>query len=385
MNFIESQTLERGINLLSSLKENPSSPSGSDSFLGLSQRDLERYSLLAAIDWKMEAIARNIHGLSWSGRRPDGIEAEAHKALVAKLGEPLHQGTILIPSDVLHHKRDLNAATAGAGGFVVGTSMGSFIEMLKAKSVTSAMGVQRVQNQRDNAAWAKQTGGPTVVWQANETVPATETTPSFVQMVASPKTAIAYHEVSRQAINQISPAGEQLFRAALADGVALAGDQAVIAGTGASGQPTGIISTAGIGTVNGASMDYPKLVEFQTDVNDANAVLNPNTLGYVAPPATASLLKGRQRFTGTDSPLWRGQIAQGEIEGCRAMSSKQMPAATILFGDWSTVFILEWGALAIEVNPFADFKAGIVGIRAVWSMDVIVSHPQAFSLATSVS
>lgn len=67
------------------------------------------------------------------------------------------------------------------------------------------------------------------------------------------------------------------------------------------------------------------------------------------------------------------------------MSSKQMPAATLLFGDWSTVYIVEWGTLAIEVNPFADFKSGIVGIRALWSMDVIVTRPEAFSLATAIS
>ena len=56
------------------------------------------------------------------------------------------------------------------------------------------------------------------------------------------------------------------------------------------------------------------------------------------------------------------------------MSSRQMPTATMLFGDWSTVSAVEWGVLAIEVNPFTDFKAGIIGIRAIWSMDVIVVH-----------
>lgn len=386
MNFIESVTYERAMNLLGTLSNNQKDdPNGADAFLGLSRRDIQKYSLLAAIDWKMESIWRNLHGSPWSGQHRDGIEGEAHKALVAKLGEPIHQGTILIPADVLYHQRDLNVATAGAGGFLVGTSIGSFVEMLKNKSVSSAMGVQRVKNQRENVAWAKQTGGPTVVWQTNESAPATESTPSFVQMVATPKTVIAHHEVSRQAVNQISPAGEQLFLSGLADGVALGGDQATLVGTGTAGQPTGIFNTAGIGTVTGASMDYTKLVEFQTDVSDASAALNPNALGYVTTPQVAALLKGRQRFTGTDSPLWRGQIAQGEIEGCRAMSSKQMPASSLLFGDWSTVFIVEWGVLAIEVNPFADFKNGVISIRGKWSMDVIVSHPQAFSLATSVS
>ncbi|TKB63202.1 MAG: phage major capsid protein [Nitrospira sp.] len=358
-------------------------PIDADGYLGLSRRDIEKYSMLKAIGWKVAEITKRLHGSS--GPNLDGVEGECHKALVKKRGEPVHQGTIYVPADVLYHQRDLTAANAGSGGYTVGTSIGSFIEMVKNKSVTAAMGVQRVGNQRESLAWAKQTGGPVITWQANEATQAAESTPTFVQATASPKTAIALHDLSRQSVLNISPAGEQLFRGGLADGVALAGDQAVLVGTGASGQPLGIVNTAGIGSVTGTSMDYADIVEFQTDVSDGNAVLNPSTLGYVTTPTIAALLKSRQRFTGSDSALWKGSVHEGEIEGCRAMSSKQMPTATMLFGDWSTVIVVEWGVLAIEVNPFTDFKAGIIGIRAVWSLDVIVTHPGAFSLATSIT
>jgi HK97 family phage major capsid protein len=355
-------------------------PLDANGYLGMSRRDIEAYSMLRAIAWKTQSIAKRLHGAS--GTDLEGVEAECHKALVTKVGEPIHQGTLYTPTDVLYHRRDLTVASAGA---VVGTAIGSFIDMLKNKSVTDKLGVQRIPNQREHLTWAKQTGGPTIVWQTNESTPATESTPAFEEVAATPKTAVAYHEVSRQATAQISPAAEQLFRSALADGIALGGDQATLSGSGAAGQPLGIINTPGIGSVVGTSIDYAKLVEFQTDVSDNNAALNPATMGYVCPPLVASLLKGRQRFTGTDSPLWRGAIVEGEIEGCRAMSSKQMPASTLLFGDWSTVAIVEWGVLAIEVNPFADFKAGIIGIRALWSMDVLVTQPLAFSVATSIT
>ena len=387
MNFIEQQTTERAANLLNSLNESPQPlPTGAEACLGMTRRDIAGYSILRAIAWKIAEIGKRVHPSAWSGAHHDGgVEAEAHRALALKLGEPTHQGTIYVPSDVLYAQRDLTVASGPGGGYLVGTTLGSFISMLTSKSVLSAMGAQRVPNQRDNLSFPKQTVGPTFAWQSTESSPAQESTPAFVQISASPKTCIAYHEMSRQAVNQFSPAAEQLFRAALADTVAVAGDQAALVGSGTLGQPLGISNTAGIGSVVGTAMDYTKLVELQLDVNDSNAAPNPSTLGYVTTPTVAALLKGRQRFVGTDSPLWRGQIAQGEIEGCRAMSSKQMLAATMLFGDFSTVYLVEWGVLAIEVNPFADFKAGIVGIRALWSMDVIIPHPGAFSLASSIT
>ncbi|MDN5940620.1 MAG: phage major capsid protein [Nitrospira sp.] len=386
MNFLEEETCSRAMNLLGSLQvKRDEAPDGSDGFLGMPKRDSKKYSILKAIAWKLASIGHRLHG--WGGiDQYKGVEAEAHNALVKKLGEPSHQGAILIPADVLDvTTRDATVASAGSGGFLVGASISSFVEMLKNKSVTASLGVARVSNQRDHVLWAKQTAGPSVTWQANESTPAAESTPSFVQLSASPKTAIAYHEVSRQALNQFSPAGEQLFRSALADGVALAGDLAVLNGSGVSGQPTGLFNVSGIGAVTGTSMDYAKLVEFQTDVADANAVLNPGTLAYVTTPSVAALLKSRQRFTGSDTPLWRGQIAKGEIEGALALSSRQMPASAMLFGDWSTVFVVEWNVLEIQVNPFADFKSGVVGIRALWPMDVIVTHPSAFSLATAIT
>jgi HK97 family phage major capsid protein len=67
------------------------------------------------------------------------------------------------------------------------------------------------------------------------------------------------------------------------------------------------------------------------------------------------------------------------------MASNQVPAANILFGDFSQVIIAEWGTLELEVNPFAGFQAGIIGVRAIYSIDIGVRYPAAFSLATSVT
>jgi hypothetical protein len=67
------------------------------------------------------------------------------------------------------------------------------------------------------------------------------------------------------------------------------------------------------------------------------------------------------------------------------MSSNQLTAASMMFGDWQELVIGEWGVLEVEVNPYANFQAGIIGVRAMYSMDVGVRRPFAFSRATSIT
>ena len=115
----------------------------------------------------------------------------------------------------------------------------------------------------------------------------------------------------------------------------------------------------------------------------ANA-LKP-TCAYLTTPTVASLLAGRQRFASTDTPLWKGNILEGEVLGFKGASTNQMPVATAIFGDFSQVIFAEWGALEIATNPYANFPAGITGIRAFYTCDVGIRIAGAFSAASTIT
>ena len=169
----------------------------------------------------------------------------------------------------------------------------------------------------------------------------------------------------------------------LAQQVALAADAAVIAGTGTE-QPTGITQTALIGTFTGTSLDVAALLNAQVDVANANALTK--TCGYVTTSAVAGKLMARQRFAGpTGHPLWQGNLLDGQVLGFKAMSSEQVPADTMLFGDWSAVIIADWGALELAIAPFDDFAKGKTGLRAFLSMDCCLRNPGSMSVATSIT
>lgn len=356
-------------------RENPQSPAQ----LGLSTKERQNYSILRAVN----AVLDN----DW---RDAGFELEASREIAKRVGRVNTKQGFFVPLEIqmrdhpnMVGKRDLTVASASGGGYLVGTENTSFIEMLRNRSVAFRMGARRLSGLVGNVTIPKQTGAATGYWLASESTQITESAQAFGQLALSPKTAGAYTEISRQLQLQSSPDAESLVMSDLATVVALAVDTGVLNGSGGSGQPTGIIGTAGIGGVTGTSIAYAGILEFQTDVAAGNAL--SATSGYVMPPAIAGLLKARARFSNTDTPLWKGNILDGMVDDFRAMSSNQMPAANILFGDFNQVVVGEWGVLELAVNPTANFQAGIIGIRAMYSIDVGVRYAAAFSLATSVT
>ena len=349
--------------------------------LGLSPNETQSFSLMRAIRACAEKDWKNA-----------GFELECSRAISKKINGDVDPNKFYVPFEVLtrqlpvpmrRDQRDLTVATAGAGGYLVETQNVGFIEILRNRSVAFSMGVRRLSGLQGSLTIPRQSAAGTAVWLANEASTITENQQTFVQVALTPKSVGAYTEISRQLLLQSSPSAEGIVTDDLAQVVATAADLAVLSGSGASGQPTGITNTAGIGGVTGTSIAYAGILEFQTDVATAN--VRPVAGGYVTTPAVAALLLQRQRFTSTDTPLWAGNVWDGVVSGFKGMSSNQMAAASMIFGDWSEAVVGEWGVLEVEVNPYANFQAGIIGVRAIYSMDVGIRRPFAFSLATSIT
>lgn len=349
--------------------------------LGLSQGEVQRFSFA-------RAIAAMVDG-NWVNA---GFEAECTRALAQKLGRVVDGKTLLVPFEVLQRpadpfrgsQRDLTVATAGAGGYLVETENVGFIEILRNRSVAFRMGARRLSGLQGSVTIPRQSAAATAVWLANEASTATESQQTFVQVALTPKTVSAYTEISRQLLLQSSPGAEGIVTDDLAQVVAIAADLAVLEGSGAGGQPTGISATAGIGSVTGTSLAAAGVIEFQTDVAASNVM--PMRGGYVTTPAVAGLLMTRPELptTGTER-LWKGNIWDGRLFDFPSMTSNQLTAASMIFGDWQEVVVGEWGVLELMVNPFANFQAGIIGVRALYSLDVGVRRPFAFSRATTIT
>lgn len=360
------------------------------SALDLTEREKRQYSLTRAI------LAANTE--NW---KDAGFELECHTAIAERLNKVPEKGHFFVPLDIQRRSmqtdmaalaqrmglpylaRDLNTADAAAGGYLVQTSVVSFDEILRNTSVLMRMGATTLPGLRDNVTIPRQSAAATAEWLTTETDTVGESQQTFVQLALSPKTVSAYTEISRKLLLQGSIGVESLVNADLAAVVGLAADLAGLSGTGAGGQPLGLDNVTGVGSVTGTSIAFEDILEFQTDVAAGNVM--PVRGGYVTTPAVASLLIQRVKYTNTASPLWEGSIWNGTVQGFPAMSSNQVATAVAYFGDWSKIVVAEWGTLEIDTNPYAGFTAGIIGVRAMYSVDVGVRYPVAFSRAGSIT
>ena len=346
--------------------------------IGLTPKEAQAFSI-------RKAVQAMISG-DWSDA---GFEREASKAVadkVSSLGaERSGSGRgFFIPVEV--QKRDMVVATAANGGNMVATNLRpqDFIELLRNRMLSHEIGVRTLSGLVGNADITKHTGAGTAYWLSSESTAITESQQTIGLLQLRPKNLGAYTEVTRQLLMQSTPDADRFIMNDLAKALGLAVDAAVFAGSGASGQPTGIIGTAGVGAVVGTSLALAGLIEFQTDVAAANAL--SSSCRYVTTPTVAGLLSQRARIASTDSvTLWKGNINDGTVEGYAAHTSNNLPAAGMLFGDFSEAILAEWGVLEIDVNPFANFVAGITGIRAFYTCDVGVRVPGAFSYAPSIT
>jgi HK97 family phage major capsid protein len=353
-------------------------PETSVAYLGLSKKEAQDYSIFRAI--------RAVLDKNWSKA---GLEFEAHREIQKRTNAVINENTFYVPLEVqqraIPQKRDLSVAANG-GGYLVETANQGFIDLLRNRSVVFQMGATRLSGLVGNVNIPKQSAAATAYWLAAETTQITESQQTIVQVPLTPKTVGAYTEISRQLLLQSSPDAEGIVTADLAQVTAIAVDKAGLHGAGGSGEPQGIVGSANVGSVTATTIGtgtYGKMLDFQQDLADANALFG--SLGYVTTPAVAKLLAGYSRFANTDTPIWDGNLLNATVAGLPAMTSNQVEAGYMFFGNWSDLIVGEWGILSVEANPYANFQAGIVGVRAMYTVDIALRRGQSFTLSTSVA
>ena len=348
-----------------------------DGAIGMSKEEAKRFSVVKAI--------RAMTSGDWSDA---GMEREASKAIADKIQGlgVTRSGSgkgFFLPLEV--QQRDMLVATAANGGNMVATQLRpqDFIGLLRNRTLSTELGVRRLSGLVGNADITKHTGGATGYWLSSESTAITESQQTIGLLQLRPNNLGAYTEVTRQLLLQSTPDADLFIMEDLAMQLGVAIDAAIFGGTGTE-QPTGITGTSNVGAVTGTTLGLAGLIECQTDVAGANA-LNANCR-YVTTPGVAGLLAQRARIASTDSKtLWNGNILDGNVEGYQAHTSNNIAAATMIFGDFSQVILAEWGVLEIDVNPYANFAAGITGIRAFYTCDVGVRVPGAFSVVGTIT
>lgn len=336
------------------------------------ERD-SKYSLTRLLDG---LAAHEVHRLA-------PYEHRCSERIAETIGRAPHPGMAFVPVDA---QRDLTVGVASAGGFMVQTDVGPgnlFLHYLHAASVLIRQGISRLA-MRGNASVPSVSGTATTQWLSTEGTSLPESQILFALAAAAPKSCGVYVEASRLLLTQTSAFAQDFLMRILGRAVAAEIDAKFLAGTGGAGQPTGIINTAGIGSVTGTSLAYSGILDTVKTVEDASAMVDPTRSGFVLSPDAARLLRLREKVAGSGTIM-----TANDLGGFPAQVTKSIPDASLLFADWSQLLMLEWGQLELGADPYgansALFTKGLIGLRAIWTVDALVLQPKSFVKVTGIT
>lgn len=353
--------------------------------IGMSDKEIKRFSWLRALN----ALANPTDRKAQEAAK---FERECSDAVGEKVGRAANG--YFIPHEV--QTRDLVVGTATAGGHTVATNVlaANFIDLLRNRMMVMNMGAQMMSGLVGNIAIPRQTGGATAFWVAENNAP-TESQQAFDQVTMSPKTVGAFTDISRKLLLQSSLDVESLVRSDLATVLALAIDLAAINGSGASGQPAGILNTSGIGDVaggaNGLAPTWAHIIELWSDIAVANAdfgsvgiLTNAKVIGKLMSTLKATGVAGYivENFPDASGITNTGGIRSGvsnQVPSNLTKGTSSGVCSAIIHGNWNDLIIGQWGALDLTVDPYTGATAGTVRVVALQDVDIAVRHPESFS------
>ena len=346
--------------------------------IGMSQRDLKRYSILKAIRAKAE------------GRPLDGLERECSDEVAKKLErQPLG---FFLPDDVTadvyakrRSERTLYAGNAVDGGYTVPSELmaSEFVDYLRNNSRVVELGARMIGGLQGEVAIPRQLTGTTAYW-VSETGSITASSATFGQIVSRPRrlgTSVPY---SKQFLAQSSLSAESFVINDSDKSLAVELDRVAIAGAGGA-EPLGILNMASgdrsTSVTFSTSPTWAKYLEFFTNVANNNAILG--TPAYLTTPASAVKAMTIAKFTNTATPIW----ADDKVGAFKAAWSTNFPSSgtlnQVIFGDFSQVLFLEWAGRDVIVDPYGtNATSGTVTVTIQRLIDCIVRRGKSFAISS---
>jgi HK97 family phage major capsid protein/HK97 family phage prohead protease len=350
----------------------------------------------------------------WSSREAGlvrELSREVEKSGIAKTTER----SFFVPFSALGGQR-ATYVTSGAttGGNLVATDLmaDEFIEFLRNNALMLQLGVRTMPGLVGNVAIPRRSGVASTYYLSTQTTAITQSESLFDQVTMAPKNLAALSKYSRQTLLQGTPGIEELVRRDLTDGINLAIDLGILNGSGASGQPTGIMQTSGIGSVamgtNGAAITLEKVVDLEAAVMQVNGAVNSGNVAYLTNYKVLGALKKLRAGGSTtgDGPfLFNTDLAgigrgptPGTLNGYPLAATNQVPSnltkgtssgvcSALVMGDFSQAIVGFWGnGLEITVGEDQDdFSKALTSVRGIVTYDVAVRDPKSFAAILDIT
>lgn len=331
--------------------------------IGLSDNEKRQYSFVRAI-----------HAAASGDNTLASFEHEVSEAARDGNRHKEYRGNFTVPQEILDYKRGMSVNDFASGGALVGTTHdhANFIDLLRSRMLLPTLGARMMNGLVGDVSIPKQTGGSTAFWVTEDSdIPESSVTVGSVLL--RPRSVGGHSILSRKLLLQSSPDAERLVREDMAAQLARKIESAAYNGTGADGQPLGILNSIGINQVDyGASVTWADVVAMETAVAEDNADFG--NLAYVCTPALCGTMKSTAKEPGQALYIWD----KDTINGHSAHASSLVPAGKMIFGNFNDLIIATWSGLDVLVDPYTNSQKGQVRVTAFHEVDVAVRHAQSF-------
>jgi HK97 family phage major capsid protein len=328
------------------------------------------------------SIVRTVKAMSGQGGGGlrDGLEREVAEEMARQAGRHYDPNKVLLPWGALMGDRAMIVGTGSQGGYLADGLEIQIGEALRGYSVAFDAGIQTLSGLTVDVQVARESSEGTGYW-VDEVGTATASQGVLAAATLTPKHAGGYSEISGQLLKQ-APGVDAFVGRSLRRTIGKLLDKAIINGTGTS-EPVGLLNTSGIGTAVGTGLSHATLLAEQETI--ANAYVNEANHKFIGSPDVRKLLGARAVGTsaGIAPFIWQGD----SILNRPAYASPAVGTQKLVHGDFSQAVLGLWGpgTFELQVNPYAGFQSGVVGIRVMVSCDLAVLNAGAFRVLTGIT
>ena len=327
------------------------------------------------------------------GETMDGIEAE-----MAQEGKREFQACIkgaaegvFLPTSLVRYDYT-DVVDTGYGDAFVEQTMLTYDGKLRNALIAEKLGCKFINGLQGTVGVV--TGGADAAWVAEESAKGVDR-PAYAKGVLSPHRLQILQCLTYDLLHQSTKDVDRLVMADMVKAHAAALDGAVLAGSGSSGQPTGVLNNSGVTTVaidtHGGAITYAKLVEMEQKTGENNGLLD-ETLAYVSNAKVMGKMKTIPQIAGYPYYL----LNDGKVNGYPFFMSNAVPSnltkgstsgscSGAIFGPWSEVVVGGWGGLQFIIDPYTSKNKGLLEISAIAYHDVLIRHAAAFSVIKDIT
>ena len=340
---------------------------------------------------KRASVTRALR-IATAGEELDGAEKEMNDLAIQEsrdAGVKIPSRSILnIPMSMLRATAQTVTEDGGLYGGALVQDQAPRVQMpFSAKTFLEKLGARRLSGLTGGSVPLPKMNNYSFQW-LGETETITKQKQTVDPANLSPNRVGGAVSISNRLLMQSSINVESEIRSLLLGGYDRALNSAAINGSGAANEPQGILNTPGVqqSATTASTAATRKLVLELVSLLESADVTEEN-LGFLLSPQLRYILQttlldaGSGRFVMEQRDSLQGYNAAvstlvPELAGATAGTTNKV----LVFGDWSKLFIGEWGSLSVTSNPYSEDLEDSVRLVANAHAGVAIAQPEAFAV-----